>query len=91
YAFHLPDIEAYIGYPIPLEQHEPEGLPEIELPPPRKRKPAGRRGGGRGGPRGGPGGGPRGGSGGASGKGGDSGATRRRGGRKRRGKQASSA
>ena len=38
YAFHLPEIEDFIGYPIPMEQAEPELLPDIKraAPPPRK-------------------------------------------------------
>ena len=38
YAFHLPEIEDYIGYPIPMEQAEPELLPEIKRAAPRPRK-----------------------------------------------------
>lgn len=30
YAFHLPDIEAYIGKSIPLEHHVPEELPKLK-------------------------------------------------------------
>jgi ATP-dependent RNA helicase RhlB len=37
YAFHLPDIEEFIGYVIPLEAHEPDQLPTIERPPPAPR------------------------------------------------------
>jgi len=37
YAFHLPEIEDYIGYPIPMEQAEPDLLPQIEKAPPRPR------------------------------------------------------
>ncbi|MEJ2401037.1 MAG: DEAD/DEAH box helicase [Xanthomonadales bacterium] len=37
YAFHLPEIEDYIGYPIPMEQTEPELLPKIEKAAPRPR------------------------------------------------------
>ena len=46
YAFGLPDIEEYIGYAIPLEHHDPDGLPEITIPPrpPREKR---HRGGGR--------------------------------------------
>jgi ATP-dependent RNA helicase RhlB len=38
YAFHLPEIEDFIGYPIPMEQAESELLPDIKkaAPPPRK-------------------------------------------------------
>jgi ATP-dependent RNA helicase RhlB len=47
YAFHLPDIEEYIGYSIPLEQIEPETLPEVTKPPrrPPSKKYGGRSGG----------------------------------------------
>ena len=38
YAFHLPDIEAYIGYSIPLENIDPENLPEVVKPPRRPPK-----------------------------------------------------
>jgi ATP-dependent RNA helicase RhlB len=48
YAFHLPDIEEYIGYSIPLEQIEPETLPEYTRPP---RKPPSKSRDGRGGGR----------------------------------------
>ncbi len=57
YAFHLPDIEAFIGYPIPMQSTEPEMLAEITRPPPPPRKHSHgrksghgdrRRGGGRG-------------------------------------------
>jgi len=41
YAFHLPEIEDYIGYPIPMKQAEPELLPRIEKAPPKPRKPRG--------------------------------------------------
>ena len=45
YAFHLPEIEDYIGYPIPMIQTEPEMLVEFKRPPPRPPKPSkGRRG-----------------------------------------------
>jgi ATP-dependent RNA helicase RhlB len=67
YAFHLPEIEEYIEMQLPVEQHDPDDLPELERPAPRKpggKKKGGRRGGGRGrGGRGGrraAGGGPRG-------------------------------
>ncbi len=50
YAFHLPDVEEYIGYAIPMESHGPEMLPEIEKPPPAPRsRSRHRRQGGRGG------------------------------------------
>jgi ATP-dependent RNA helicase RhlB len=38
YAFHLPEIEDFIAYPIPMEQAEPELLPKIEKVAPRPRK-----------------------------------------------------
>jgi ATP-dependent RNA helicase RhlB len=34
YAFHLPEIEDFIGYSIPLEQHDPDSLPSFKRPPP---------------------------------------------------------
>jgi ATP-dependent RNA helicase RhlB len=37
YAFHLPEIEEYIGYPIPMDSADAELMPEIEIPPPPKR------------------------------------------------------
>ncbi len=51
YAFHLPEIEEYIEMSLPVEQHDPDDLPELERPrPPRgKKKSSGKRGGGRGG------------------------------------------
>ncbi len=64
YAFSLPAIEEYIGYPIPMEQLDLDALPDIVTPPrpPRKRRdgPGGAGGRGRGNGRG------RGGSGGRS-------------------------
>ena len=42
YAFHLPEIEEYIGYPIPMESAEAGMMPEITIPPAPKRD---RRGG----------------------------------------------
>ena len=45
YAFHLPDIESYIGYSIPLEQFEHDSLPEVVRPP---RKPPSKHRAGRG-------------------------------------------
>ena len=42
YAFHLPEIEEYIGYPIPMDSAGAELMPEITVPPPPKRD--GRRG-----------------------------------------------
>lgn len=38
YAFHLPEIEEYIGYSIPVEQEEVAPLPEITIPPPPPRR-----------------------------------------------------
>ena len=43
YAFHLPEIEDYIGYPIAVEQAGSELRPAIEKPVPRPRKPDSRR------------------------------------------------
>lgn len=37
YAFHLPEIEDFIGYPIPMLQTEPENWPQIKRPPPPPR------------------------------------------------------
>lgn len=50
YAFHLPDIEEYIGYSIPLDNHDPDGLPAITPPPrrPPKKKHGSRGNAGRG-------------------------------------------
>lgn len=39
YAFHLPEIEDYIGYKIEVEGIEPELLVDLKRPPPRDRKP----------------------------------------------------
>ena len=38
YAFHLPEIEDYIGYPIVVEQTTDELLPEVRRPPPPKKR-----------------------------------------------------
>lgn len=38
YAFHLPEIEAFIGYPIAMEQASVEQMPEIERVAPRPRR-----------------------------------------------------
>ncbi len=38
YAFHLPEIEDYIGYPIPMEQVEKSMLGDVNRPPPAPRK-----------------------------------------------------
>jgi len=51
YAFHLPEIEAYVGFRIPVGQFDHETLPEL-LRPPYRPRPAGRDG-GRGGRSGG--------------------------------------
>jgi ATP-dependent RNA helicase RhlB len=60
YVMSLPDIEEYIGHKIPVANYNPEDLPELVRPKPRKRKPSGQRGrpggGGRGRPRSGGGG-----------------------------------
>jgi ATP-dependent RNA helicase RhlB len=37
YAFHLPEIEEYIGYSIDTDSADPEMMPEITIPPPPKR------------------------------------------------------
>ncbi len=53
YAFTLPEIEKFIGFPIPMGTAIASDFPEIKKPPPRPRRsgPPGRRpGGGRGGP-----------------------------------------
>jgi len=38
YAFHLPEIEEFIGYPITMMQAEQEQMPEIKRVPPRPRR-----------------------------------------------------
>jgi ATP-dependent RNA helicase RhlB len=38
YAFHLPEIEDFIGYPIAMEQAAQEQMPDIQRPPPRPRQ-----------------------------------------------------
>jgi len=48
YAFHLPEIEEFIGYSIPVEQEEGT-LPDITVPPRPPRRPRGGRPHGRGG------------------------------------------
>jgi len=62
YVVSLPEIEAYIGHKIPVVNYEPDDLPEIIKPKPRKRKPQSSRGrpGQRSGGRSGGGGGRRG-------------------------------
>jgi ATP-dependent RNA helicase RhlB len=52
FAFSLPEIEDYIGYPIPMEPIDPDTLPEIVRPPRPPRKKRGGPGGGHGGGRG---------------------------------------
>jgi ATP-dependent RNA helicase RhlB len=47
YAFHLPEIEEFIGYAIPMVQVEGEDLPEIKRPPARPRRDNRQRGRGR--------------------------------------------
>lgn len=48
YAFHLPDIEEYIGYQIPMLRVDEKSLSDIKPPLPRKREDNyGRRGGGK--------------------------------------------
>ncbi len=44
YAFHLPEIEAFLGYSIPVKRAEPEQMPELKRAPPAPRRPD--RGGG---------------------------------------------
>jgi ATP-dependent RNA helicase RhlB len=45
YAFHLPEIEEYIGYSIEMDSASAELMPEITIPPPPKRsKPHGKKG-----------------------------------------------
>ena len=51
YAFHLPEIEQYIGYPIPMEHADADTLPEIKRAPPAPKR-ARRDGGKRSSPRG---------------------------------------
>jgi len=38
YAFHLPEIEQYIGYAIPMEHADAESLPEIKRAPPAPKR-----------------------------------------------------
>jgi ATP-dependent RNA helicase RhlB len=53
YVMSLPDIEAYIGHKIPVASYNPDDLPKLVKPKPRKRTPqrgkpgGGRKGGGR--------------------------------------------
>ena len=44
YVATLPDIEDYIGHKIPVANYNPEDLPEIVKPKPRKRNPSQKRG-----------------------------------------------
>ena len=53
YAFHLPEIEEYIGYAIPIEQAEADLIPEIKKAPYKPRSQDDRRGGRRSGKPGG--------------------------------------
>jgi ATP-dependent RNA helicase RhlB len=45
YAVGLPAIEDYIGHKIPFANYDPDNLPDLVRPKPRKRKPQGGRGG----------------------------------------------
>jgi len=45
YAFHLPEIEDYIGYAIPIEQVEAQLLMDIKRPPPAPAQPRSSRSG----------------------------------------------
>jgi len=47
YAFHLPEIEEYIGYSIETESAGADLMPEITIPPPPKRDKHSRHSGGR--------------------------------------------
>jgi ATP-dependent RNA helicase RhlB len=38
YAFHLPEIEKYIGYQIPMEQGGEDSLPKLERPAPAPKR-----------------------------------------------------
>ncbi|NOR19618.1 MAG: DEAD/DEAH box helicase [Xanthomonadales bacterium] len=51
YAFHLPEIEDFIGYPIATDSADPELMPDITIPPPPKRDKHHRHSGKRGAPR----------------------------------------
>jgi len=46
YVITLPEIEKYIGHKIPVASYDPDNLPELIKPKPRKRKPQHGRGGG---------------------------------------------
>ena len=47
YAFHLPEIEDFIGYPIAVDQASQEQMPDIQRVPPRPRRRDHSRGGKR--------------------------------------------
>jgi len=49
YAFHLPEIEEFIGYSIETDSAGADLMPEITIPPPPKRDKRARHSGGRGG------------------------------------------
>lgn len=51
YAFHLPEIEEFIGYSIETDSATADMMPEINMPPPPKRDKPQRRSGRRGAPR----------------------------------------
>lgn len=52
YAFHLPEIEEFIGYSIETDSAGPELMPEIIIPPrPKRTQQSRHKGGGRGSPR----------------------------------------
>ncbi len=44
YVMSLPDIEEYIGHKIPVANYNPDDLPQIVKPKPRKRRPSQQRG-----------------------------------------------
>jgi ATP-dependent RNA helicase RhlB len=44
YAFHLPEIEQFIGIELPVEQHDPSTLPHLKRPPPKKKSDTDSRG-----------------------------------------------
>jgi ATP-dependent RNA helicase RhlB len=44
YAIGLPAIEEFIGHKIPVANYNPDDLPKLVKPKPRKRKPSGKRG-----------------------------------------------
>jgi ATP-dependent RNA helicase RhlB len=51
YAFHLPEIEEYIGYSIDTDSAGSDLMPEITIPPAPKRNKPHHKSGGRGGPK----------------------------------------